>query len=331
MAYTGKQSFVLAGVESAYNTPVATTKDLGIITSVDATLNNNINPIDGIGQRQAFDLLAGNFDGTISFSGIINSGALMEMFFGQSTDDATSADYRHVFVDEDATEVTALPVAKEILSYTISTNHDKASDVVFTYSGNKINTFTVNLEVGGVLTFDSEAVIGDVVTSTSAGTQVTTATTPLMFAEGSVKTGDESSETEKCPVSNFSLTFNNNIDTNDIRCIGNRLPIDLAVKKLEISGDFTAKFDTVAEADRFLGGSSTVINGTPTDTGIIFEVTNGTAQGSGRIGFYVKLTGCQYESLGRNFAQDGIVEESYSFVGEKVNLIYFDDQTASYF
>ena len=58
MAYTGKQSFVLVGSESSYNSTASPTKDLGIISSVDATLNNNTNPIDGIGQRQAFNLLA---------------------------------------------------------------------------------------------------------------------------------------------------------------------------------------------------------------------------------------------------------------------------------
>ncbi|NCD07001.1 MAG: hypothetical protein EOL97_12860 [Spirochaetia bacterium] len=330
MAYTGKQSFVLVGEETAYNTAVATTKDLGVIASVDASLNNNTITIDSIGCRQAIDLLAGNFDGTLSFSGTLNSGAILEMFFGQSTDDATSTDYRHVFVDKLGTEVTALPVASNTKSYTISTNHDDTTDVVFTYSGCKINSLSMNLEVGGALTFDAEAIIGNVTTSTTVGTKICSTTQPLMFAQGSVSTGTAGSEAVKTPVSNFSITFNNNIDTNDIRGIGSRKPIDLIVKKLELTGDFTAKFGDKTEADRFLGGA-TVINGTPADTSIIFEVTNGVTVGSGRIGFYVKYSGCQYESLGRNFSQDGMVEESYSFIAQEVSLIYFDDQTSTYF
>jgi len=330
MAYTGKQSFVLVGEESTFNTPVATTKDLGIITSVDVTMNNNINPIDGIGQRQAIDLLAGNFDGTISYSGTLNSGAALEMFFGQATDDVTTGDYRHVFVDKDGDEVTALPLPCDINSYTISTNHECASDVVFTYAGCKSNSLTINLEVGGALTFDSEAILTSVATSTSAGTKVITTTQPIMFSQGTVSTGDEDSETSKSPLSNFSLTLNNNIDTNDVRGIGSRLALDLLPKKLEISGDFTAKFSTKDEAERFLGGSSQS-SSTPTDTGIIFDVSNGITVGSGRIGFHIKLTGCQYESLGRSFSQDGIVEESYSFTATEVNLVYFDDQVATYF
>lgn len=330
MAYTGKQSFVLVGSESSYNSTASPTKDLGIITSVDASLNNNNNPIDGIGQRQAFDLLAGSFDGTVSFSGVLNSGAIAEMFFGQATDTTTTGDTRHIFVDKPGTLTSTLNVASTINSYSISTNHDASTDVIFTYGGSKINSFTVNLEIGGVLSYDSEAIIGSVFTGTTIGTKVLTTTQPLIAAEGTISTGDESSEASKCPVSNFSISFNNNIDTNDIRCIGNRLPIDLVAKKLEITGDFTAKFGDTTEADRFLGGSS-VIDGTPTDTGIILEVTNGTAFGSGKIGFYVKLTGCQYESLGRNFSQDGIVEESYSFTATEVSQIYFDDQTSSYF
>lgn len=317
---------MLVGEESTYNTAVATTKDLGIITSVDASLNNNNNPIDGIGYRQAFDILAGSFDGTVSFSGVLNSGAVMEMFFGQSTDTTTTGDTRHMFVDK----TNSITVPNTIKSYTISTNHDDTSDLIFTYSGCKSNTFTVNLDIGGVLSYDSECQIGDVETGTTIGTKVLTTTEPLISAQGTISTGDEGSETSKCPISTMSVSFNNNIDTNDVRCIGNRLPIDLKAKKLEITGDFTAKFGDATEADRFLGGSS-VIDGTPTKTGIIFEVTNGTTLGSGRVGFYVKLTGCQYESLGRNFSQDGLVEESYSFTATEVSQIYFDDQTASYF
>ena len=330
MAYTGKQSFVLVGSESTFNSTVSPTKDLGIITSVDASLNNNINPIDGIGDRQAYDLLAGSFDGTVSFSGVLNSGAICEMFFGQATDTTTTGDTKHIFVDSSGTLTSTLNVASSINSYTISSNHDGATDVIFTYGGCKSNSITINLEVGGILSYDNETIVSSVITGTTIGTKVTTTTQPFIAAEATVQTGDEGSESSKCPISNFSLTFNNNIDTNDIRCIGSRLPEDLVVKKLEITGDFTAKFGTTTEAERFLGGSS-VIDGTPTDTGIILEVTNGTTFGAGRRSFYVKLTGCQYESLGRSYSQDGLVEESYSFTAERVSQIYFDDQVASYF
>ena len=330
MAYTGKQSFVLVGEESTYNTAVTTNKDLGVITSVDASLNNNPIDIDSIGRRQASDILAGSFDGSLSFNGVVNSGAILEMFFGQCTETNSSTDYRHIFVDKNATFTTALPVPNDIKSYTISTNHDGSSDTVFTYSGGKVNTLNIGLEYGGALTFDSEVIIGNVTTSTTLGTQVTTTTVPLTFSEGTVKTGDEGSETQKCPISNFNLSMNNNIDTNDIRCIGNRKPIDLLPKKLELTGDFTARFGSKDEAERFIGGS-TIGTGTPTDTGIVFEVTNGVAYGSGNVSLYIKLLGCQYESLGRNFSQDGIIEESFSFRATEIDAIYFTDGVSSYF
>lgn len=330
MAFTGKRSFVLVGSESSFNSTASPTKDMGVITSVDASMNNNTITIDAVGCRQPIDLLAGNFDGTVSFSGVLNSGAPAEMFFGQATDTNSSTDYRHIFVDQPGTLTTTLSVPSSINSYTISTNHDSSSDVVFTYGGCKMNSLTLNLETGGALTFDTEAVLGSVFTSTTIGTKICSTTKPLMFAEGTISTGDETSETEKTPVNNFSITFNNNIDTNDVRGIGSRLPVDLLVKKLEVTGDFTAKFATKDEADRFLGGAS-VSTGTPTDTGLIFEVTNGTSYGSGKIGVYIKLTGVQYESLGRSFSQDGIVEESFSFRATEVSQFYFDDQTTSYF
>lgn len=330
MAYTGKQSFVLVGSESSYNSTTSPTKDLGVITNVDATMNNNPITIDSIGCRQAIDILAGNFDGSVSFSGILNSGAICEMFFGQATDTTLTGDYRHIFVDQPGTLTTTLSVPSTINSYTISTNHDSATDVIFTYGGCKVNSLTLNLETGGALTFESEAIIGSVFTGTTIGTKVCSTTQPLTFAQGTISTGDQGSEAQKTPIGNISIAFNNNIDTNDIRGIGSRLPIDLQPKKLEITGDFTAKFANKTEADRFLGGAL-VSTSTPIDTGLILEVTNGVTFGSDRIGLYVKLTGVQYESLGRSFAQDGIVEESFSFVATTVSQMYFDDQTSTYF
>ena len=330
MAYSGKQSFILVGQESTFNTAVSTTKDIGIITSVDTSLNNNTIDIDVIGQRQKVDILAGSFDGTISFNGILNSGAIFEMFFFQATDETNSSDYRHVFVDKDGTEVTALAPTATIKSYTISSNHDGASDVVFTYSGCVINTLNVSMEYGGTLTFDSEVIVTSAETSTSAGSRVLTSTTPLSFAQGTVKTGDEDSESQKCPISSFSLNMSNNIDPNDVRCIGNRFAIDYIPKNLTLEGDFTARFGSKDEAERFLGGSSPSTS-TPDPTGIIFEVTNGVSLGSGRVGLYIKLLGCQYESLGRSYSQDGVVEESYSYKATEIDVIYFDDAVSSYF
>ena len=114
--YNSGQSFLLAGVESTYNTPVTTNKDFGIVGSISPSWNNNTIDVRKIGSREAADLIAGNFDASMTVEGTLNSGAIFEAFFGQSTDTATTGDYKHTFIDDDGAEV----VKKSVNSYTIS-------------------------------------------------------------------------------------------------------------------------------------------------------------------------------------------------------------------
>ena len=329
--YNVGQSFLLGGVESTFNTAVTTNKSLGIIGSLSPSLNNNIVDVRGIGDRESQALLAGNFDASLSIDGTLNSGAIFEMFFGQCTDETSTSDYRHWFVDvDDNNGAGALNVINTATSYTISENYDSSADVTMTYAGCAMNNITVNIATGEALTFTSEVLAADVDTGTTAGTKVTTATTPLTFANCVLKAGAVDSEATLGQVSNFSITLDNGIDYADIRGIGSRVSQGAVPKQLMVSGEFTMKFQDKTQAELFLGGTAASTS-TPTAIGIIFDANNGVSIGNGRVDLYIRLNGAQYESLGRTTNTDNVVEETFSYKATTVEEFYFTDAVATYF
>lgn len=297
---------------------------MGITASVDIQESNNLQEIRTLGDREACAFVEGNYDATIGLDGTLNSGALLEMFFGQSTDAETTGDYTHTFVNRGTLEI-----ANSINSYTISLNLDMTTDQVFTYAGCKLNSLDITINVGEPINYSAEVIASTVTTSTSLGTEVKTSTVPLSFAQATLSTGDEASESSLSQVQSFSLSLNNNIDSSDVRELGSRTAADLIVKQLTTEGEFTMKFANKTEAERFLGSTSPQSG--ITDTGIILSANNGVTLGSGRVEFYVKLLGCKYESLGRTVSQDGVVEETFSFKGGQIDDFYFVDAVATYF
>lgn len=324
MSINGAASFILLGEESTFKTPVTTDKDLGVTASVDIQEANNLTEIRTLGDREICAMVEGNYDATISLDGTLNSGALLEMFFGQSTDTSSGSDYTHTFVNRGTLEV-----ANTIKSYTTSLNLDSDTDYTFTYAGCKANTLDITANVGEPVNFSSEIIAATVATGTSLGTEVKTNTEPLAFSQATLSTGDEGSESTIAQVQSFSLSLSNNIDAGDVRELGSRTAADLIVKNLSVSGEFNVKFKNKTEAERFLGGTSPTANAT--ETGIVLDANNGVTLGSGRVQFYVKLLGCKYESLGRTIAQDGVVEETFNFVGGQIDDLYFVDAVDSYF
>ena len=96
--FTGSTSFVLAGEESTFKTAVTANKDLGVVATTDVSEENGTIDVRGIGDRESCVLVPGNYSATISVDGTLNSGAILEMFFGQSTDTETTGDYKHTFL-----------------------------------------------------------------------------------------------------------------------------------------------------------------------------------------------------------------------------------------
>lgn len=326
VSYTGPQTFLLTGKETVFNTPVATTKDLGIIQSATFNANNNLQVLNGLGQREPIELVIGYFNGSLTLNGTLNSGAILELFFGQATDTATSTDYKHTFLNSAGSE----KLKTEIESFTLSENYSQSStDVKSTHGGCKVNTISMTVENGSPLNFSSEVFTSKLEVSSSAGTKVITSTQPLIYSELSLQTGTAGSEVTKNQVKSISFNFGNGINEEDIRGLGSRFNQDLAIKLFEVTGNFTMIFQNTTEAERFLGGSTPSV-GTPAETSFIFSGNNGITLGSGRREFYVKGIG-QYESNERNTSADSVVEENFTFRLKRIQEVFMVDQIATYY
>lgn len=327
VTYAGKNVYCLFGVESTFNTVAASiTKDVGTVNTVSPDFNNNINNVYEIGNRESADIVMGNFDGTIGVDGTLNSGCIFELMFGQSTDTETTSDYKHVFINASGSETVPLTAS----SFSMSENFNSSSDIQYTYTGCKFNSIDISVETGGTLDFSSEIISTNLSIDTSVGTQVTTTTKKLSAFQATLSTGDDGSEASVGQTKSVSVSINQNIDANDVKSIGSRLNQDLVEKNLDFAVTFTKTFASSTEFQRFLGGTTGAANA-PTETTLILSVNNGVTLGSGRIEFYLKLKGGQYESVNHTVSQDGVVEETFNYVGGYVQDLYFVDAVASYF
>lgn len=326
VTYAGKNVYLLFGVESTFNTAASSiTKDIGTVNSVNPDFNNNNIVVNEIGSRESAENVAGNFDATVGVDGTLNSGAILELLFGQATDTETTGDYKHVFVDRGTTDLL-----DSASSFSMQENFNASSDIDYTYTGCKVNTLDISVETGGTLDFSSEILATEVTKTTSPGTQVTTTTAKLTGFNATVSTGDDASEVTVGQTKTVSVSFNQNIDAADVKAIGSRLNQDLIEKNLDVTVDFTKTFASSTEFERFLGGT-TPSTGTPTATSLILSVNNGVTLGSGRIEFYVKLSGGQYESTNHVVTQDGVVEETFNYVGGNIEDVFFVDAVDTYF
>jgi hypothetical protein len=324
--YAGQNAFILVDKESTFNTAVTTpSKDLGVTSSVSDSLSNNLIQIDDLGDREAFDLIAGNFSGTVTVDGDLNSGAMLELFFGQSTDTETTGDYRHTFVDRGT-----LDILNNIDSFTFMENLDSTSDITQKFSGCKTNSVDIAVNINESVTISSEVIVSSVATGTTAGTKVTTTTKPLVFQNCTLSFGDEGSETTVTQVQSFSISWNNNIDDSEVRGLGSRENQELIPKGLTTEGEFTVKVTDKTILERFLGGTSPIAT-TPTKSGLIFDANNGVALGSGKIDFYTKLLGVMIEEKSEAIEVDGVVEQTFTFKATNVDDCYMTDAVDSYF
>jgi len=326
VCYSKAQSFLLVGVESSFNTPVSTTKDLGIITDYTSDATNNLIEIGpGVGNRELSAVEAGQFEASVAISGTLNSGALLELFFGQATDTATSTDYKHVFIDDDGSET----VQDTVSSFTLSSNMNSSTDLTETLGGCIVNSVDLSIEVGSPINFTSEILAAGLDTGTTAGTEVNTTTRSLVYPEASLSVGDEGSESSVGQVQSFSIGYAQNA-TRVNAGLGARNTTCYALGTLGLTGEFTITFDSNAELEIFLGGTSES-TGTFTKQGLIFQANNGVALGSGRREFYTRLYGIILGTKSINVAEGGPVEATFTFTASTLKDVYMVDQIATYF
>jgi len=319
----------LVGKETTFNTPVSTTKDLGLIQSRSLTENNNILSHYSLGKRDVQQLSAGKYGASFDISAKYQHGRVLEIMFGTPTNTTTTGDTRHVFVDpDDETGDGAKTLTDEALSFTYEGAFEVGgTDVVKKFAGCKIGSISFDSALNDVFKW-SASIVGSSVdaSSTSASAKVISDIPVLEHFRSNLSSGAESSEVAQTVIQDFNLDINNSIQ--EIEGLGSRTNQDIADNQLNVTFKFTKVFQNKTEYERFLGGSSQSSN-TPTETSLIFNVHNGVALGSGRIEFYAKVVG-QYETYDEPVDLNQAIVATFTGTG-KLKVLYTVDNISAYF
>ena len=326
VCYSRTNSFLLVDHESSFNTPVAPTKDLGIVGDWNWDFNNNVFEIIGpAGERELSSVEGGDFEGTLSYNGVLNSGAIFELFFNRDSDNATTGDYKHIFIDDDGTET----LKNDLGSFTAMDNKDSSADITIKGGGCAVNSLNISIELNGPITISGEILVAGVDTGTSAGTKVSTTTKSLIYSQGGIDFGAESSEVTLGQVQSFSLDLNNNYERVP-NGLGGRTSACYVPGTLGVTGEITMTFQTKTELELFLGGASetqTVF----TKQGLIADFNNGVALGSGRLDFYGRFWGIVLETTNLVTPETGPCEATFAYKATTIKDLYMTDQVSSYF
>lgn len=305
--YNNRYAYALIGLESAatWGTAVACTKDLGLIQTITPQLNNNLQEVATIGQRNLSGIFGGTFSAKVSIEGFFQHGRILGYALGRPVDNTTPADhanttndYKHTFVELEA-----------LSSFTLEDGVDGTSDVTNTYAGCRVDKLTLSVGKRGILTFKADLIAQKMTTGISAGTKVISTLATLPFYSAILSTGASGGEVVQGNVQNISWTVNNNLDP--VESCESRLITELQPTRRQYEISFTMMFKNKVEQELFMGATVTPATGTPTIPSMIININNGVTLGSGRREFYFKTTDAYYDTMDKPVVIKGYIMQNF--------------------
>jgi hypothetical protein len=254
-AISGVNSYVLYGEETTYNTAVAVTKHLGLVTSFKSSIANNLVENRGFvgsttGGRDIVSYSPGKLDisGSIDFN--VQNWAFMEYVLG-----AVSGGDPYTYTGAN------IPP-----SITIAHNTDNpgaaSTDLEETYSGTVIESATIKTSVGEPVTCSLEFKSSKVVIDTTLSSAVALSSEDVYnFTGGSIALPSGS------PLSNIIDSVDVSIKNNQeiLYGVGSRLGVNALPKERNYSIKISLKYldnDLITAA---LGATTPTATGTPTE------------------------------------------------------------------
>lgn len=307
---------LLIGEESTFGTGVSTTKDIGLVQSINIDENNNTSAVFSSGARTAAELVDGDFSGKATVSLLLQHGRIFEYLFGGTTthSDLTGGDYKHTF-----------SVGNDLKSFTMENAFNLSTDAGKDHVGCKINSLTVEMDLGGTVSVTAEIMYKASEATSSTGSAVISTLKTFKSFQASLSTGTDSSETS-IPVERFKITFTN--DSEEIRSIGSRTPDAIVPNNLKIDFEFTKSFQNNTEYVRFSGSGGTVETSL-TAFSLIINANNGVAAGSGRQEMNFDFNNVKYSSYGEAKSVDGRVIQTFKGVAKGLTDCFITDTIAS--
>lgn len=311
--YTDYVGYLLAGTETTYGTKVAATKDLGLLQSVTPTDTQNIRRLYSLGSRNVQEMVAGQFNSTLSLTAKYQHGRIFEYLTGGTvTHDASDTpDIKHTYAEADA-----------LKSFSLEYGFDLTSDVEFTYTSCLVNSLTLDLNLNEELSWTADIMGQQVDTGTTASTGSIDSLKTLPSYYGTLNTGSSVAK-----IQSMSWTYNNAVRTLD--ALGSRLHQEGVGGSREMDFNMTLLFEDLTEYAQFLDGTSVGATSTPSDFDMVIDITNGTAAGSGLREVYIDVDDNKWNEASVPVSVGSEVIASFSGHGKTLSSFYSYDDIAS--
>lgn len=319
----GKHGYFLFGKESTYGTPVAATKDIGLVQNFTPNGNNNLEPLRTIGTIDVQQLWEQQADLTGTLETIFQHGRIFEYITGGTvTHTTTSSDTKHEFA-----------LADDLPSMTIEEGFNASDDIEWIWHGVKLSQVTISYTNGAALKVNADWNAEDCDASgTSASSKsisTLAATAPWM---GSLSWGTESSETGFAVVESLDFIFSA-AEGGEMRQTSatSRIPAASEANGRSMKFNFTVGFKDSTAYHHFLGSSSGVLNdGTEiADRGLVFNANNGVSLGSGRREINIDVSNCKINTTSRPTTLNGFILQSFEGEAETLDDFFTVDNIAS--
>lgn len=295
---SGHQSVVLIGRESAYGTPVAATKDIGLIQQITPADTTVANTNYGLSSVEIQTLDWGKYEPNIKIDFDFQHGRMLEYLTGGTVTHAqqgASADWKHTYA-----------LADTLSFFTAEISHDLTTDAASRYTSCKALNGSISMDVNGILRMSVDIAPKTVITNTTATAAVLSTLSTFKAHQATLKTGVISSEATLADVQRFEFSINN-VNSGDPKLfqLGSRLPSFVDALQRIMTFRFTVAYADLTEYKRFLGGSAASAtaptdDGTaPTLCGLVFNAHNNVAAQSGRREITIDLSNVLYTNVSR--------------------------------
>lgn len=292
--YKNHHAYVLIGKESVFGTPVSATKDIGLIQNSNWTITNGFTRSHGLSSVNA----QAKASGPVIIRGVVEvdfqHGRLVEYATGGTVTHAeTTGDWKHTFALSDT-----LP------SMTFEDGADESSDAVQKFEGVKVESLTVALDANSPMKLRANMIAESVVDNTSATSAVISGLVTHRAHQATISTGTEGGESaiSDGAVHDFEFTINNNGGGEFVapHGLGSRKIAAADPSSRLLDFRFTKVFESNTELERFLGTTSPLDTGAEiADFGLVFNIHNNVALGSGRRELKIDLSDCFYDSVNK--------------------------------
>lgn len=317
--YDSTHGYILIGKETTQGTPVACTKDVGLVQNFAPNEVRNYTRIHSISQRNAVQLLAGQYDAKGTLETTLQHGRLLTYLFGTAAHVETTSDWKHTFSEADA-----------LSSMTLEDGYNASSDIVKTYSGGMISSATLSFDMSGALTMSADLLFHKPTTSTSASSAVISTLPVHPFSWMSLKTGADGSEVTNTGVMSGSITVVNNLEK--LYGIGSVLPEEIMPGLRTYEFEFRMKFKDKVDYELFLGGTTPTATGGGSIPSLIFNSNNGIALGSGRREFNIDFSDAVYDAYDKPLKVGEVIYQTFRGMATKItpdNTWFVDSITSA--